>query len=101
MTTKFDADERGYFGDSWGGRFMPEALIAALDRSMGRVDEACQPFGKPVIAPSLPPTIVHSLLDHHPFAVVGDDETMQIKVEAILDGGAINLCDEPTRGRER
>ncbi|MET1038263.1 MAG: tryptophan synthase subunit beta [Aeromicrobium sp.] len=31
MTIKFDADERGFFGESWGGRFMPEALVAALD----------------------------------------------------------------------
>jgi tryptophan synthase beta chain len=29
--TRYDADERGYFGDTWGGRFMPEALVAALD----------------------------------------------------------------------
>lgn len=29
--TKYDADERGYFGETWGGRFMPEALVAALD----------------------------------------------------------------------
>ena len=29
MTT-YDADERGWFGD-FGGRFMPEALVAALD----------------------------------------------------------------------
>ena len=29
-TTTYDADERGWFGD-FGGRFMPEALIAALD----------------------------------------------------------------------
>ena len=28
---RYDADERGYFGDTWGGRFMPEALVAALD----------------------------------------------------------------------
>jgi tryptophan synthase beta chain len=31
----YDADERGYFGvadeQRWGGRFMPEALVAALD----------------------------------------------------------------------
>jgi tryptophan synthase beta chain len=27
---RFDADERGFFGD-FGGRFMPEALVAALD----------------------------------------------------------------------
>ena len=33
MTT-YEADERGYFGGAesgWGGRFMPEALVAALD----------------------------------------------------------------------
>ena len=29
--TRYDADERGYFGETWGGRFMPEALVAALD----------------------------------------------------------------------
>ena len=30
-STSFDADDRGYFGETWGGRFMPEALVAALD----------------------------------------------------------------------
>ena len=30
-TGRYDADERGYFGERWGGRFMPEALVAALD----------------------------------------------------------------------
>ena len=30
MSTRFDADARGFFGD-FGGRFMPEALVAALD----------------------------------------------------------------------
>src|SRR4051794_15263890 len=33
-TTTYDADERGWFGDpvtGFGGRFMPEALVAALD----------------------------------------------------------------------
>jgi len=29
--TRFEADDRGYFGDMWGGRFMPEALVSALD----------------------------------------------------------------------
>ncbi|WP_193607090.1 tryptophan synthase subunit beta [Nocardioides lijunqiniae] len=29
-TSRYDADERGWFGD-FGGRFMPEALVAALD----------------------------------------------------------------------
>ncbi|MCD4526378.1 tryptophan synthase subunit beta [Nocardioides sp. cx-173] len=29
-TSRYDADDRGWFGD-FGGRFMPEALVAALD----------------------------------------------------------------------
>ncbi len=31
LASPYDADEQGFFGDSWGGRFMPEALVAALD----------------------------------------------------------------------
>ncbi|MEO5853957.1 MAG: tryptophan synthase subunit beta [Nocardioides sp.] len=34
VQTSYDADEHGYFGDpvnGWGGRFMPEALVGALD----------------------------------------------------------------------
>jgi tryptophan synthase beta chain len=31
---RFEADERGFFGD-FGGRFMPEALVAALDELTG------------------------------------------------------------------
>ncbi|MFI5293135.1 MAG: tryptophan synthase subunit beta, partial [Candidatus Limnocylindrales bacterium] len=35
QTTPWDADPNGWFGDAsgqqWGGRYMPEALVAALD----------------------------------------------------------------------
>ena len=34
-----DADELGYFG-SFGGRFMPEALVAALDELTAAWQEA-------------------------------------------------------------
>ncbi|MCY7395120.1 MAG: tryptophan synthase subunit beta [Nocardioides sp.] len=33
-TTRYEADDQGWFGgpeNGWGGRFMPEALVAALD----------------------------------------------------------------------
>ena len=39
-TTTYDADERGWFGDpgtGFGGRYMPEALVAALDELHGRL----------------------------------------------------------------
>src|SRR5689334_3965029 len=45
----------------------------------------------PVITSRLPLLVVHALLDDHPFAVVGDDEAVQVKVETILDGGAVDL----------
>ena len=39
-TSRYDADERGFFGDTWGGRFMPEALVAALDELTDAWQEA-------------------------------------------------------------
>jgi tryptophan synthase beta chain len=38
-TTTYDADERGWFG-AFGGRFMPEALVAALDELTAAWHEA-------------------------------------------------------------
>ena len=41
--SRFDADERGWFGDAatgFGGRFMPEALVAALDELTAAWQEA-------------------------------------------------------------
>ena len=34
-------------------------------------------------------------------AVVGDDEAVQIEIEAVLHGGAVDLGDQPARLRER
>ena len=36
---RFEADERGFFGD-FGGRYMPEALVAALDELTGAWQDA-------------------------------------------------------------
>ena len=44
MTTRWDADERGWFGE-WGGRFMPEALVAALDELDGAWRDAMADSG--------------------------------------------------------
>ena len=41
---------------------------------------------------------VHALLHHHPVAVIGDDEAMQIEVETVLNGSAVDLGDQPAGG---
>jgi tryptophan synthase beta chain len=42
VTTRWGADDRGWFGGDagWGGRFMPEALVAALDELTAAWHEA-------------------------------------------------------------
>ena len=44
---------------------------------------------------------IHALLNHHPMAVVGDNETMQIEIESILQRGAVHLGDETAGLRQR
>ncbi len=73
------------------------ALGLALDGGMGLVDEALQAFGKPMVAPGLAARAVHALLHHHPMAVVGDDEAVQIEIETVLHGGAVDLRHQPAR----
>ena len=52
-----------------------------------------------MIAASLPLRAVHALLHHHPMAVVGDDEAVQVELKAILHRGAVDLGDQPARRR--
>ena len=47
-----------------------------------------------MIAACLPALAVHALLHHRPVAVVGDDKAMQVEIEAVLHGGAVDLGDE-------
>ena len=42
----------------------------------------------------------HSLLNDDPAAFIGDDEAVQIKIKAVLHGGAVNLGDEAAHGGE-
>ena len=44
---------------------------------------------------------VHALLHHNPAAIVGDDEAVQVEVEAVLNSGAVDFGDEPTGAGER
>ena len=54
-----------------------------------------------MIPASLLAVAIHSLLDDNPLAIIGHDESVQIKIKAILHGGAVHLGDEPARIRER
>ena len=54
-----------------------------------------------MIAARLPRVAVHALLHDHPAAVVGDDEAVQVELEAVLHRGAVDLGDEPARRGQR
>jgi len=77
------------------------ALRGPLDRGMRLVDKALQPFRKPVIAAGLLELAVHPLLYNDPVAVVGDDEPVQIELEAVLHSGTIDLGYQAAGGGER
>ena len=76
-------------------------LVDTVDGRMRFVDEAPKAFGQPVIPPGLAAVAVHALLDHDPASIVGDDEAVEIEVEAVLDRRAVDLGDEPARPGER
>jgi hypothetical protein len=70
------------------------ALAPAVDGGVRFLDKACKMFRMPVVTARLTLLAVHALLHHRPLAVVGDDEAVQIEIESVLDGGAIDLGDE-------
>ena len=54
-----------------------------------------------MVAARLLALAVHALLHHDPVAVVGDDEAVQVELEAVLHGGAVDLGDQAARRGER
>src|ERR1700722_13110076 len=49
----------------------------------------------PVVAARLLLVSVHALLDDCPLAVVGHEEAVEVEIEAVLHGGAVDLGDQP------
>ena len=45
----------------------------------------------PVVPAGLALVAIHALLHDRPLAIVGDEEAVQIEIEAILHGGAVDL----------
>jgi hypothetical protein len=68
----------------------------------GELDEASEAFRLPMVAAGQAAIAVHALLHHHPLAVVGDEEAVQIEVETVLHRGAVDLGHQAARfGRGR
>ncbi len=67
------------------------ALVWTVDGAVRRVHEVCHITRVPVIPACLPLLTVHALLDDGPLAVIGDEETVQIEIEAVLHGSAVDL----------
>ena len=55
----------------------------------------------PVIAPGLTLCAVHALLHNRPIALIRDEEAVQIEIEAVLDGCAVDLRHKPAGARKR
>ena len=77
------------------------ALHRAVDGAVRRVDEILHVGGMPMVAARLACIAVHALLHDGPLAVIGDEEAVQVKVEAVLHGGAVDLGDEAAGARQR
>ncbi len=55
----------------------------------------------PMVAPRLALVAIHALLHDRPFAVIGDEEAMQIEIETVLHGGTVDLGHEATGADQR
>ena len=76
------------------GKIDDVALGRSLDGGVRFVDETRQALRQPVVAPRLPALAVHALLHHDPSPVIGDNEAMQVEVEAVLHSRTVDLGDE-------
>ena len=76
------------------------ALARPVDGAVRLFDKARQTFRMPVIAARLALVAVHALLHHRPLAVIGDEEAVQVEIEAVLHGGAVDLGHKAAGARE-
>src|SRR5262245_63902531 len=54
-----------------------------------------------MITTSLLAFAVHALLNHNPVPIIGDYETMQVKVKTVLHSSTVNFGNKPARFCER
>jgi hypothetical protein len=72
-----------------------------LDGGVRIVDEGAGPVPDPVVAARLASGAVHPLLDHHPGAVVRHHEAVDVELEPVLHGRAVDLGDEAAGPNQR
>src|ERR1700681_4627356 len=77
------------------------ALGRSVDGAVWFVDKTLQAFGMPMVAARLPLVAIHALLNNRPFAFVGYEEAMQVKVKAVLYRGAVDFGHEAACPRQR
>jgi len=70
------------------------ALIRTVDRTVRLIDEAIHVVGMPMVAARLLLVAVHALLHDSPFAVIGHEESVEVEVESVLHGCAVDLGDQ-------
>jgi len=64
------------------------------------VYEADQVLRVPMVAACLSFVAVHACCNDRPLAVVGHEEAVQIEVETVLHGGAVDLGNQPAGARQ-
>lgn len=74
-------------------------LVTAFDCGVRSVRKTAEALEGPVITARLSSFALYTLLNDHPFAVMGDDESVQIKIAPILHGG--HFRHEATSCRQR
>ena len=71
------------------------ALRLSFDRGVRFFDKTFQAVREPMIASRGSAFAVHALLHDGPAAFAGDEEAVEIEIEAVLDGSAIDFCYKP------
>jgi hypothetical protein len=77
------------------------ALALSFDGRVRLVDETRHPLRQPVITTRLLAIAIHALLDDGPAPFIADDEAVQIKIETVLNGGAVDLGGQSAGLRQR
>ena len=79
------------------GKVHDLALGMAVDRAVRIVNEALEVFGMPGVAAGMLAVATYALMNNDLCLVVGHEES----IEAILDGGTVDLGDESARTRRQ